>query len=50
MKRIRIAIPSNNGEETNHGYMEMAKYFYIYDLFENGKSSFVQRKENTSRN
>jgi predicted Fe-Mo cluster-binding NifX family protein len=48
MKRIRIAIPSNDGEETSHGHMGMAKYFYIYDLFENGKSSFVERRENTS--
>jgi len=48
VKRIRIAIPSNDGEETSRGHMGMAKYFYIYDLFENGESSFVARKENTS--
>ena len=48
MKRIRIAIPSNDGEETSRGHMGMAKYFYIYDLFENGKSNFVERRENTS--
>jgi predicted Fe-Mo cluster-binding NifX family protein len=48
MKRIRIAIPSNDGEETSRGHMGIAKYFYIYDLFENGKSKFVARKQNTS--
>jgi hypothetical protein len=48
MKRIRIVIPSNDGEETSPGHMGMAKYFYIYDLLENGKSSFVERRENTS--
>jgi predicted Fe-Mo cluster-binding NifX family protein len=48
MKRIRIAFPSNDGEETSRGHMGMAKYFYIYDLFEKGESSFVERRENTS--
>jgi len=48
MKSIRIAIPSNDGEETSRGHMGMAKYFYVYDLSENGESSFVARKGNTS--
>ena len=48
MKRIRIALPSNDGEETSPGHMGMAKYFYIYDLSEKGDSSCVERKENTS--
>jgi len=48
MTRIRIAIPSNDGEETSPGHMGMAKYFYIYDLFEKGEPTFVERRENTS--
>jgi len=48
MKRIRIAFPSNGDEETSLGHMGMAKYFYIYDVFEKGESSFVERRENTS--
>jgi len=48
MTRIIIAIPSNDGEETSPGHMGMAKYFYIYDVFENGDSSLVERRENTS--
>ena len=48
MKGIRIELPSNDGEETSRGHMGMAKHFYIYDLFESGESSFVERRENTS--
>ena len=48
MTRIRIAIPSNDGEETSPGHMGMAKYFCIYDLFEKGEPTFVERRENTS--
>lgn len=48
MKRFRIALSSNDGERVSPGHMGMAKYFYIYDLFENRDSSFVEKRENTS--
>ncbi|MBN2542190.1 hypothetical protein JXI42_04935 [bacterium] len=48
MKKIRIAIGSNDGENIVPTHMGMAEYFYIYDLHENGESYFVGRRENTS--
>jgi hypothetical protein len=48
MKRIRIAVGSNDGERINPGHLGMAKDFYIFDIFRNGSSSFVEKRRNTS--
>ena len=48
MKRIRIAVGSNDGERINSGHLGMAKDFYIFDTFRNGSSSFVEKRRNTS--
>jgi len=48
MKKIRIALGSNDGKRIVSSHMGMAEYFYIYDLFEDGKSNFVEKRKNTS--
>jgi len=48
MKRMRIALGSDDGENLVPDHMGMAKDFYIFDLFEDGRSSLVERRENTS--
>jgi len=48
MKKIRIALGSNDGENIFLGHMGMAEDFYVYDLFENGNSNFVEKRKNTS--
>ncbi|MDO9576197.1 MAG: NifB/NifX family molybdenum-iron cluster-binding protein [bacterium] len=48
MKKIRIALGSNDGEKIFLGHMGMARDFYIYDLFENGNLNFVEKRKNTS--
>lgn len=50
MKKIRIALGSNDGKKIVPSHMGMAEYFYIYDLFEDGKSNFVEKRKNTSPN
>ena len=48
MRKIRIALGSNDGEKIAPSHMGMAADFYIYDLSEDGCSSFVGKRENTS--
>jgi len=48
MKKIRIALGSNDGESICLSHMGMAKDFYVYDLFADGNFSFVEKRENTS--
>ena len=47
-KKIRVALGSNDGKSVAPTHMGMAEYFYIYDLLEGGKSSFVEKRKNTS--
>ncbi len=48
MRKLRIALGSNDGENIFPGHMGMAEYFFIYDLFDDGKSNFVGNRKNTS--
>lgn len=48
MKKIRIALGLNDGENIIPSHMGMAEYFYIYDLFKNGHLNFIERRKNTS--
>ena len=48
MKKFRMAIGSNDGKNIVRTHMGEAEYFYTYDLFEDGKSNFVEKIENTS--
>ena len=48
MKKVRIALGSNDGEKIFLGHMGMAENFYVYDFFEDGNFNFVERRKNTS--
>ena len=48
MRKVRIALGSNDSKRIIPGHLGMAKYFYIYDLFEDGKSDFIEKRKNTS--
>jgi predicted Fe-Mo cluster-binding NifX family protein len=48
MRKIRIALGSNDGESIFPGHMGMAEDFYVYELFEDGNLSFVEKRKNTS--
>ncbi len=46
MRKIRIVLGSNDGENILQDHMGMARDFYIFDLFEDGNSIFVEKREN----
>ena len=46
MRRIRIALGSNDGVAIVDTHMGDTLSFYIYDLFEDSKSEFVDRRDN----
>ena len=48
MRRIRVALGSNDGENTIPDHMGTAREFYIFDLFEDGRSVLVEKRKNTS--
>jgi len=48
MRKLRIALGSNDGENIFLGHMGMAESFYLYDLFDDGNSNFVGKRKNTS--
>ncbi len=50
MKKIRIALGSNDGENVWVGHMGMAKDFYVYDVSRDRNLSFVEKRKNTSPN
>lgn len=48
MRKIRIALGSDDGENVVANHMGTAKKFYIYGLFEDGNFVLVEARENTS--
>ena len=46
MKKIRLALGSDDGINLNNGHMGEAKYFYIYEIDENGKWEFIEKRVN----
>ena len=48
MRKMRIALGSNDGKNILSGHMGEAKDFYLYDVFENGEIQFIEKRENTS--
>ncbi len=50
MKKIRLCIGSNNGEDVAKTHMGDTEYFCIYDLFENSEHLFVEKRINTAKN
>jgi len=50
MKKIRLCIGSNDGENVAKTHMGDTEYFYIYDLFENLEHMFIEKRINTAKN
>jgi len=48
VREIRVALGSNDGEKIMPDHMGTARDFYIFDLFEDGSSILVEKRENTS--
>lgn len=48
MRKVRVALGSNDGENIIPDHMGTAKDFYIFDLLEDGSSVLVEKRENTS--
>lgn len=48
MKKVRIALGSNDRENIIPSHMGMAEYFYVYDFFEDGNFNFIEKRKNTS--
>jgi hypothetical protein len=48
VRKIRVALGSNDGENIILDHMGTARDFYIFDLFEDGSSVLVEKRENTS--
>ena len=50
MKKIRLCIGSNDGENVAKTHMGDTEYFYIYDLFESSEHLFVEKRTNIAKN
>jgi hypothetical protein len=48
VRKIRVALGSNDGKKIIPDHMGAARDFYIFDLFEDGSSVLVEKRENTS--
>jgi len=48
MRKIRVVLGSNDGENIIPDHMGTARGFYIFDLFEDGRSVLVEKRKNTS--
>jgi len=48
MRKLRLALGSNDGNEIINGHMGEAKYFYIYEIDETGKYSLIDKRVNNS--
>jgi len=49
MKKIRLCIGSNDGENIAKTHMGETECFYIYDLFENSASKFIEKRINIAK-
>jgi len=49
MKKIRLCIGSNDGEKIAKTHMGDTECFYIYDLFENSESKFIEKRINIAK-
>ena len=48
MRKLRIVAGSNDGANIIPDHMGTAQDFYIFDLFEDGRSLLVEKRANTS--
>jgi hypothetical protein len=49
MKKIRLCIGSNDGENIAENHMGDTECFYIYDFFENSTSEFIEKRINIAK-
>lgn len=49
MKKIRLCIGTNDGENIAKTHMGDTEYFYIYDIFENSASKFIEKRINIAK-
>ena len=49
MRKIRLCIGSNDGENIARTHMGDTECFYIYDLFENSESKFIEKRTNFAK-
>jgi len=50
MKKFRLCIGSNDGNNVANTHMGDTEYFYIYDIFTASRHVFVEKRINTSKN
>ncbi len=50
MRRIRVCIGSNDGNNIARTHMGDTDCFYIYDLIEDSENKFVQKRINSAKN
>jgi hypothetical protein len=46
MRKLKIALGSNDGKNILSGHMGMTKDFYIFDLYEKGDVKFLEKRTN----
>ena len=46
MKKLRVCIGSNDGKTVADSHLGDVQDFYVYDIFENSKKVFVDKKTN----
>jgi len=49
MRKIRLCIGSNDGENIAKTHMGDTESFYIYDLFDNSQNKFIEKRINIAR-
>ena len=49
MKKIRVCIGSNDGENIAKTHMGDTECFYLYDLFENSEPTFIKKRTNSAK-
>ena len=49
MKKIRLCIGSNDGENIARTHMGDTEYFYIYELSESSESKFMEKRINIAK-
>ena len=49
MRKIRLCIGSNDGENIAKTHMGDTECFYIYDLFENSENKFIEKRINIAK-
>ncbi len=50
MKKIRVCIGTNDGENIAETHMGDTEYFYIFDIVDDSQYAFVEKRTNTAKN